>query len=242
MSEFQKPEGVEVRVAADTWPAADLAIRAEGDEGMSFTGYAAVFNSPSEPLPWRETIRPGAFKRSLKNSKDIKNVRMFMNHNTDMVLGSTKAKTLRLGEDETGLRVEADLPDTTAGRDLSTLMKRGDVDTMSFGFQVVKDEWSPDYSERQLIEVRLLEVSPITSWPAYPATSAFVRHLAELTDTDPNALAESLRVLESVEEALVDEQYNTLLRVINTRRGEREPVLAPKVAEWRQKLAMYDAA
>lgn len=236
MPDFQKPDGVEVRVAADTWPAADLSIRAEGD-GMTFNGYAAVFNSPSEPLPWRETIRPGAFKRSLKNQR---NIRMFLNHNTDVVLGSTKSKTLRLAEDEVGLRVEADLPDTTAGRDLSTLMQRGDVDSMSFGFQVIKDEWSADYNERELVEIRLFEVSPITSWPAYPATSAFVRALAELTDTEPEPLSEALELLVDPDGKLTPEQRDLLLVAINARTDE--PLIAPNLARWRERAAALGIA
>lgn len=224
MPEFQKPEGVEVRVAADTWPAADLSIRADGD-GMTFNGYAAVFNSPSEPLPWRETIRPGAFKRSLKNGG---NIRMFLNHNTDKVLGSTKAKTLRLAEDEVGLHVEADLPDTNDGRDLATLMRRGDVDSMSFGFQVIKDAWNNDYTERELIEVRLFEVSPITSWPAYPATSAFVRHLSELAEVEAEPLSDALRVLVTEGAELTEEQYDVLVQAINARTSRT--LILPEVA------------
>ena len=96
-------------------------------DGMSFSGYAAVFNSDSEPLPFIERIAPGAFKRSLKSKN---NIRMYLNHDSSMLLATTRAKTLRLMEDDRGLKVEADLPDTTIGRDLSTLIQRGDVDSM----------------------------------------------------------------------------------------------------------------
>jgi HK97 family phage prohead protease len=170
-------------------------------DGMSFTGYAAVFNSPSEPLPFTEVIREGAFKRSLKSRNEIK---LFMNHNTDVVLGSTRAGTLKLSEDSRGLLAQAELPDTSAGRDLSVLMKRGDVSSMSFGFSVPPkgDAWSQDGATRELHQVRLHEVSIVTGFPAYEATTASVRSLdilAERTAVDVDALSDAILKLEAGE-------------------------------------------
>ena len=108
----------------------DWEMRDAGD-GMSFAGYAAVFNSDSVDMGFRETINPGAFSRTLASRN---NVRMLMNHNPEKVLGSTRSGTLRLSEDGHGLRAEATLPPTSVGNDLSILMRRGDVDSMSFGF------------------------------------------------------------------------------------------------------------
>jgi HK97 family phage prohead protease len=174
----------------------------ETSSGMSFKGYAAVFDSPSEPLPFTEVIRAGAFQRSLKSRNEIK---LFMNHNTDVVLGSTRAGTLKLTEDSRGLLAEAELPDTTAGRDLSVLMKRGDVNSMSFGFSVPSngDKWSSDGSTRELHQVRLHEVSIVTGFPAYEATTASVRSLdilATRTNVNVDQLADALTRLESGEE------------------------------------------
>jgi HK97 family phage prohead protease len=92
---------------------------------------------------------------------------------------------LSLSEDERGLYVEADLPDTTYGRDLSILMQRGDVHSMSFGFSVPRggDSWSEDGSSRELREVILHEVSVVTGFPAYPATEgAQVRNTEEIAE------------------------------------------------------------
>jgi HK97 family phage prohead protease len=141
----------------------------DGSNGMTFTGYAAVFDSPSQPLPFTERIAPGAFKRSLAARNDIK---LLWNHDTSTILGSTRAGTLRLEEDRIGLRVTADLPDTQAGRDAAYLIRRGDVDSMSFGFSVPSggDTWSDDGSERILNSVRLHEVS-IVAFPAYTSTA-----------------------------------------------------------------------
>jgi len=179
----------------------DIRAGEASSDGMSFTGYAAVFNSPSEPLPFTEIIKGGAFQRSLKSRNEIK---LFMNHNTDVVLGSSRAGTLRLTEDSRGLLAEADLPDTTAGRDLSVLMQRGDVNSMSFGFSVPPrgDSWSEDGATRELHQVRLHEVSIVTGFPAYQATTASVRSLdilATRTAVDVDALSDAITRLEAGE-------------------------------------------
>jgi HK97 family phage prohead protease len=158
----------------------DFEVR-ETSEGMTLTGYAARFNQPSEPLPFVERIAPGAFKRSLRAKNDIK---LLWNHDSSMVLGSTRAGTLRLFEDDMGLRVEAVLPDTTAGRDAKVLIQRGDVTGFSFGFTVPAngDSWNTDGTERTLKSVRLLEVSTGVAFPAYPSTNgtAMVRSLEDV--------------------------------------------------------------
>ena len=158
----------------------DFEVR-ETSEGMTLTGYAARFNQPSEPLPFTERIAPGAFKRSLRAKNDIK---LLWNHSSSDVLGSTRSGTLRLSETDLGLYVEADLPDTQAGRDAKVLIQRGDVTGFSFGFTVPPggDSWNADGTERTLKSVRLLEVSTGVAFPAYPSTNgtAQVRSLEEI--------------------------------------------------------------
>jgi HK97 family phage prohead protease len=178
----------------------DAEFRAERD-GMTFRGYAAKFNRKSEPLPFRETILPGAFTRTLKSRNEIK---AFVNHDTNMVIGSTRAGTLRLSQDEIGLMAEIDLPDTSYGRDLAVSVQRGDVSGMSFGFYVPKggDMWNADYSERTISEIALHEVSPVTGFPAYRSTTASVRALSRLAlraEQDIEALSDALMALESGE-------------------------------------------
>jgi HK97 family phage prohead protease len=192
----------------------DYEIR-ETQDGMTFEGYAAIFDSPSHPLPGNmrsatfvERIAPGAFIRSLKSRNDIK---LLWSHDTAEVLGSTRAGTMRLTEDERGLKVFASLPNTSRGRDAAELIKRGDVDAMSFGFTVPKggDDWSQDGSQRTLNEVHLHEVS-IVSFPAYAETAgtASVRGLARVAaraDVDVDALADALLKLENGEDMTEDD-------------------------------------
>ena len=188
---------------------APIEMRAEGD-GMTFTGYAALFNSPSEPLPFTETIAPGAFKRSLVARNEVK---LLWNHDSSIVLGSLRAGTLQLMEDERGLKVMARLPETQAGRDAAVLLKRGDVSAMSFGFRVPQggDSWSADGNERTLKNVKLSEVSIVAS-PAYPATEGLtavrsarsladkIARLAEIRGVTAEELTDALLALESGEE------------------------------------------
>ena len=195
----------------------DFEVREESD-GMHLTGYAARFNEPSEPLPFTERIAPGAFKRSLRSRNDIK---LLWNHDSSMVLGSTRAGTLSLSEDEQGLRVDAILPDTTAGRDARVLIQRGDVTGFSFGFTVPKggDTWNEDGTERTLKSVRLMEVSTGVAFPAYPTTNgtAQVRGLdkiAKRAEVDADALADAVLKLEEGEE-ITSEEQDILSRVIS---------------------------
>lgn len=226
-----KPTGREVRVAVDTWPDADTEFRADGD-GMAFRGYAAVFDSLSEDLGgFRERIRPGAFGKSLSEKRAVK---MFWNHNTDIPLGSTRGD-LRLIEDDKGLLAEARLPETSAGRDMAQLIRDKIVDSMSFGFQAIKDDWTDDYSQRELIEVRLFEVSPVTGWPAYPATSASVRDLAGVIDADPDELAAAFGVLRETDGRLTPEQHRLLVSLINARTDS--PVVGSALADRREAWA-----
>lgn len=203
----------------------DLELRQDADKA-TFVGYAAVFNSDSEPLPFIEQIRPGAFQRTLSARN---NVKMFVNHEDTMVLASTRAGTLRLSEDNRGLKVEADMPETSYARDLSVLMQRGDVDSMSFGFHVPRggDEWSDDGQRRYLNEIALREVSVVTGFPAYEATSATIRKaqlLAQRTDTDADALADALTALEAGNE-LNEDQANLLVDVVDRQRVKAEPTV-----------------
>lgn len=148
-------------------------------------GYAAVYNSLSGPIPYdgagntfRERIAPGTFAAALAKNPDV---RLLVNHDPNLLLARTKSGTLRLSEDETGLRIEADPPDTQLGRDTLILLKRTDLDQMSFGFVVARDEWDEEDIDgqktlvRTLHELAHLDDVTIATYPAYEATAVEVR-------------------------------------------------------------------
>jgi HK97 family phage prohead protease len=170
-------------------------IREEGD-GMTFVGYAAKFDQPSENLGgFVEYVERGAFSRSLKSRNDVM---LLWNHDAGQPLASTRSGTMKLTEDEVGLRVEARLPETTLGKDLAILLRDKIVGKMSFGFNVIKDSWNSEGNERRLKSVRLFEVSAVV-WPAYTQTSATVRGLdkvAQRASVDADELADVMLKIE----------------------------------------------
>lgn len=163
--------GVEYRLAARR-----LEVRERAGAGAMLFGYAAVFNEHSVDLGgFVEVIMPGAFGEALKGD-----VRALWQHDTALVLGRTVNETLRLAEDEVGLRCEIDLPETSWAADALVNLRRGDVDQMSFGFSVPPggDTWreTPDGWLRTIWRVDpLYEVSPVT-FAAYPQTSVQARN------------------------------------------------------------------
>lgn len=152
----------------------NLELRALDDteDGWTVSGYAAVFDSPSEPLPWTEYVKRGAFRKTIKDGADV---RLLIDH-TGVPLARTKSGTLKLREDDKGLYMEARLdPNNPDAVKMRSALMRGDVSQMSFAFETIKDAWNKDRTVRELREVRLHDVSIVT-YPAYEETSAEIRN------------------------------------------------------------------
>ena len=149
--------------------AAELEVRAKG---RRLEGYAATFNTRTKIADFEEEIRSGAFAASLLSGDKL----ALVDHDPNKLLGRTKSGTLKLAEDQRGLHFEVALPSTSVANDVLALAERGDLGGCSFGFLVKRDAWSG--SVRTLEEVDLREISIVSSWPAYPATSVTARSLA----------------------------------------------------------------
>lgn len=150
----------------------NVELRADGDEKLKIVGHAAVFDTPAEIWGFEEVIRKGAFTDAIKTD----DVRALWNHDPNYVLGRTKSGTLKLEEDDIGLKIENDPPETQWAKDLMISMQRGDVDQMSFGFIVLEEKWSKREEEpdlREILKARLFDVSPVT-FPAYEETDVSV--------------------------------------------------------------------
>jgi HK97 family phage prohead protease len=146
---------------------------ADDDGQKVFTGYAALFNQPSDGLPFTEVIRPGAFKRSLSRVAQGQKVISFLfGHDEMRALATTASGRLSLTEDEVGLKVEArlDPADPDAQKVLSMLKWEPQSAGMSFAFYANKDAW--DGETREILEANTTEVSILSvgQSPAYPAT------------------------------------------------------------------------
>lgn len=163
-----------------------LELRADGTT-LVYEGYASTTEQPYDvyggpPFGWNETIVHGAFKRTLANHADV----AFLVNHEGMNLARTKAGTLQLAEDDRGLHVRATMnPEVTAVRDLQLLVAEGNIDEMSFGFRVEKDEWydadgersnSAVGTERRIAEINLNkgDVSAV-NYGANPNTSGGFR-------------------------------------------------------------------
>ncbi|MCK1541437.1 HK97 family phage prohead protease [Bradyrhizobium sp. 179] len=171
-------------------------VRASDAGGKVAKGYAALFNNRTDIGDFfTETIAPGAFAETLKKS----DIRALIDHDSGRVIGRSSAGTLRLKEDEKGLAVEIDLPDTTDGRDLAVQLERGDISGMSFGFRVTHDEWdeSGKVPARTIHKVELFEVSAV-AFPAYDDTTIALRSLDDARKEQKrknfNAAAHRLRM------------------------------------------------
>lgn len=174
------------------------------------------FNSRSADLGWfTEVITETAFDKTMADGADVKALYC---HDSGKVLGRTKNGTLRLsvgmmGEVK-GLVCECDLADTTYSRDAYALIKRGDVNTMSFGFYPVKErvEIEDEKEVRYLLEVKLLEVSFAVPFPAYEETNSEAR---EIRGIKIDALADILAKPElSTEDKEVLGNINSQIRAV----------------------------
>ena len=163
-------------------------MRAEELEGKPvLRGYAAVFNQLSVNFGgWREVILPGAFKATLAGLPDVRAV---VDHKGGLsTIGRTKNSTLRLAEDDVGLSVEIDPPDTQAGLDIVKLVERGDINQMSFAFWVIRQNWihGDDYATRELVEVDIDDGDvAVVTYPAYKQTEIQARSLMNLPELPP---------------------------------------------------------
>jgi uncharacterized protein len=155
--------------------AAELRVASTSDGSKTVSGFAILYNSQSVDLGgFKEIIAPGALTRTLEENPDVLCLR---DHKTELLLGRTNASTLTLEDQPTGLYFTVKLPATTAGSDTAESLSRGDISGCSFGFSVRNDIWN-DAGDgliiRTLLDLDLFEIS-ITSFPAYPSTTAALR-------------------------------------------------------------------
>lgn len=168
-------------------------------ENGHIEGHAAVFNQ--EYVMWDtpsfravEVIKPGAFTRAIKEAQDV---RALYNHDASNLLGRTSAKTLTLDENGRGLHFDCNPPETQVGRDVRTLIKRGDVTGCSFAFTVKKQERTEEeidgkvHIKREIQDVDLYDVGPVT-YPAYEGTDVKARSL-ELRGLFPEGVPDKIK-------------------------------------------------
>lgn len=171
---------------------ADLEVRSDG---RTIVGLAAPFDTSTEIAgQYTETIRPGAFHRTITERGD--RVKLLALHD-DRTLPLGRATSLR--EETRGLIVEARVSKTTAGDEALELVRDGALDALSIGFFPVRDRWSPSRDSVERLEVRLVEISLVHAGAYDSARVLAVRSAAPTLPAipahlDPTTWASRLRV------------------------------------------------
>lgn len=147
-------------------------VRAGDDGGATLRGYASVWGyeydmyGGPEAYGWTESVEAGSATKSIAERDDV---RLLFDH-AGLPLATTGAGTLRISDDAFGLLTEAEPdPRSAYSEEIVTRVGRGELDSMSFAFSVVRQEWNGDYTRRWIREVKLFDVS-VVNYPANPAT------------------------------------------------------------------------
>lgn len=170
-------------------------VRADQNEehGHFLTGRPIVYDERTN-LGWYDEI----IERDALNEADLKDVRLLVNHNTDMIplarsRNNTENSTMQLIADAEGLvmRADLDIENNAEAKSLYSAVERGDISGMSFMFVVDKDSWDDVDSEHPTRHIRsikqILEVSAVT-FPAYSQTSIQTRGFSDALDSAKESL------------------------------------------------------
>lgn len=151
------------------------------EDKMIVEGYAVVFDSPATH-GFTEIVDRNAF-----NGCDMKDVPLKYNHTDNyLILARTRNNSLQLLVDDRGLKIRAELIDTTQGRDIYKCIRSGLLDKMSFAFTVEEEKWDFETDTRTILKIdRLYDVSVVDT-PFYDATSIYARALSTLESEKKN--------------------------------------------------------
>lgn len=145
--------------------------RAENDDKMIVEGYAVVYDSPATH-DYTEIIDKNAF-----NTCDMSDVCLKYNHEDNLlIMARTRNNSLQLITDDKGLKIRAELIDTTQNRDIYKMVQAGLLDKMSFAFTVEKDEWDYETDTRRILSIDKLYDVSIVDVPFYDTTEVYARN------------------------------------------------------------------
>ena len=169
MSERQTPEKIRI----ERKPEAFSVTAPRGDSPGTVEGYAVRYGvNSSDRGGYVVRFEPG----SMRLPADGRDVRALYGHDELHVLGRTGNGTLRLSEDDAGVRFELDLPATQAGRDVAELLRRRDVSGMSFGMFGLSHRWEQDDGvEVKVVEAFELDEVTATGNPAFREATAALK-------------------------------------------------------------------
>lgn len=155
----------------------ELRAVGDGETGPRIEGLAVPYGVWTDIGPFRERVAPGAFREYLANPAN--DVVYNYGHDRNAILGRRASGTLEVRDDDQGVHVSLELPDTTQGRDLAVMIRRGDIAGHSIEFTTAADEWrqgDDGRDERTVVKGGLPGVA-LVGQPAYPTTTAAMRSL-----------------------------------------------------------------
>ncbi len=138
---------------------------------MTIEGYAVEFDKPATHYGYTEVIDKDAF-----NGCDMRDVCCKYNHEDSFLLmARTRNGSLRLIVDDIGLKISADLIDTTTNRDIYKCIQAGLIDKMSFCFTCDKEEYDYETDTRRVLSIDKLYDVSVVDVPFYDSTEVFAR-------------------------------------------------------------------
>lgn len=224
-------------------PARELEVRAaqdeqgEGTNSAIFSGYAILWDEETLIYDWigsfTEVFTRGAFKKTIAERGPLGNgqVKFMRQHGFDSF--TIGARYLVLEEDDKGLRFEVETIDTTVGRDLAAEVRAGVIDTVSIGFDAIREEWDNEEEKRTVLEARLFEISAV-NWPAYEGAKIDSVRAFERLPAYIDTLLEEIRagkVLSTANMNKLEEARDLLTTVIDSAKPESEPDKDPPDSE-----------
>ena len=171
---------------------------------------------------FKERIQKGAFTRAIARAlQNNGRIDFLSEHDPNKVLSSTSNDSLTLWEDETkGLCMRAVICPTSWGKDTFQLIKSGIIRSMSFGFNVIEDEWSntrSDVANRIVKDLHLIEVSAVRN-PAYLSSAISARGMELVEDVEiggeNNGVQEENRQEEEVIIPVEEKQEETVVETV----------------------------
>lgn len=205
----------------------NLSLTVTEDEGVTtLGGYAILWGQPSRPIiekgvTFIERIQRGACRDSIKAG-----IACLVEHRPELILGKTPL-TLQVEEDEIGLRFQVNLPDTQAGRDVLTSIKRGDIGGCSFNMRMAKSNWARDVDglQREVTYFELNEIT-LTAFPSYP--QSMVEIVKQYDGYKENQMA--IAKVNAEIKKMADEEYAKNLKKIRDEQAALDEIIAKSEA------------
>lgn len=158
----------------------EVEVRAvtDGEQGPRIEGLAVPYGVWTDLGPFRERVAAGAFREYLGNPEN--DVVYNYGHDRNAIMGRRSSGTLQVRDDDEGVHVSLELPDTTMGRDLAVMVRRGDIRGHSIEFTTTQDEWrNEDGKDSRTVVRGGLPGVALVGNPAYSTTTAAMRSLED---------------------------------------------------------------